>query len=369
MKLETSIIKIIVIAFLALMYVSCQKTPTLAISGKIPSAAGKMVYIDSITSSKPICVDSVLATDEGKFVVKRVPVKRMSFFQLRADSLYAIFCADSTEKIDFGVGIRGELFLTGDEEAAKVCKLSQHVRATNQYITTLMMMDKKCPAKKIKALIYARVMKYREMADSLVKENPVAPVAYYAMNVKLAYNIEPYDFSDPDDHRLLAIVANGWNMIRPNNVYSNQLLAKLANKDMDADPDKKVGDDLTFSEKATFVDLTYPDAKGNLVSINSIKNKNVILLFWNLRMIDPNTLASIKSYYKANPDLEIYHVSFDEDMEAFKKEAAKCPWICVNDMSGKSALTYNIETTPSVFLFNKNGNIVGKNIPFIGYKF
>lgn len=365
MKLNATIIKLFTVVLLALMYVSCQKTPTLTISGKIPAVAGKTVYIDSFTASNPICVDSVIASEDGTFSIERKPVKRMAFFQMRADSLTAVFCADSTEKIHFGIGLRGEVFLTGDEYAAEVCKLSQHVRATNKYISTLMMMGDKCPEKKMKTLIYNRVMEYRKMADSLVRENPVAPVAYYAMNAKLIYGIEPYDFTDKDDHRLLAIVANGWNMVRPNNVYSNQLLAMLANKDANY----KIGEEIPESQKATFVDLNLPNAKHNNVSINDIKNKNVILLFWDLRKMDKKTLSNIKTYYDANPDVEIYHVSFDQEPKEFEKEAAQYPWICVNDINGKSALSYNLEVTPSVFLFNKKGDIVGKNIPFIGYKF
>lgn len=361
----TTIFKIFTFVFLSLISISCQKTRTLTVSGVIPAAAGKMVYVDSITSSSPVCTDSAMADENGHFVLKRNAVKRMSFFRLRADSLYAVFCADSTENIDFKVGLRGELLLDGDEYASHVCNLSQHVRATNRYIRTLMQMGSKCPPKQIKQLIYARVMKYREKADSLVKANPVSPVSYYALNAKLIYNIEPYDFNDEEDYRLLAIVANRWDMVRPNNVYSNHLLAKLASREAN----KRVGDGLLFSEKATFVDLNLPNAKHNRVSLNSIKDKNVILLFWNLRKMDHDVLERIKSYYISNPDVEIYHVSFDKDVDAFDKVAAHYPWICVNDVEGKSAVTYNLEVTPSVFLFNKNGNFVGKNIPFIGYKF
>lgn len=361
----TTFFKIFTFVFLSLISVSCQKTRILTVCGKIPAVAGKMVYVDSITSSNPVCTDSAMADENGYFVMKRNAVKRMSFFQLRADSISAVFCADSTEKIDFGVGLRGELFLTGDEHASQLCNLSQHVMAANKYISTLMLMGDKCPPQKMKELIYARVMQYRELADSIVRENPISPVAYYAMNAKLIYNIEPYDFNDKDDYRLLAIVANGWNMVRPNNVYSNHLLAKLANKEVNS----RVGDGLLYSEKATFVDLNLPDANHNKVSLNSIKDKNVILLFWNLRKMDQEVLERMVLYYKTNPDVEIYHVSFDKDTKAFEKAASKYPWICVNDVEGKSAITYNLEVTPSVFLFNKQGNIVGKNIPFIGYKF
>jgi len=367
MKLSFTTIKLFTIIFFALMYVSCQttSTKTLTIKGKIPAAANKMVYIDSFTSVAPVCIDSIRALEDGSFEIKRRAAERMTFFQLRADSLSAVFCADSTEKIHFKIATHGELYLTGDEYAAQVCKLSQHIKATNKYIKTLMLMGNKIPQKQMKKLIYSRVMRYREMADSLVKENPVSPVAYYAMNAKLIYDIEPYDFHDPDDRRMLAIVANGWNMVRPNNVYSNQLLAKLTIDDVN----KKVGADMLYSEKASYIDLCLPNAKEDIVSLNEVRNKNIILLFWNLRNMDPTVLANMKTYYNANPDLEIYHVSFDKDMEAFKEAAADCPWICVNDVEEKSALTYNLDVTPSVFLFNKNGNVVGKNIPFIGYKF
>ena len=365
MKITAKVLKLFTFVFLTLIYVSCQKERTLTVSGVIPEAAGKMVYVDSITSSSPVCTDSTMADENGHFELERNAVKRMSFFQLRTDSLYAVFCADSTEKIDFRVGLRGDLYLTGDEYASHVCALSQYLRATNRYIRTLMQMGSKCPPEQIKQLIYARVMKYREMADSLVKANPVSPVSYYALNAKLIYNIEPYDFNDEEDYRLLAIVANRWDMVRPNNVYSNHLLAKLASREAN----KRVGDGLLFSEKATFVELNLPNAKHNKISLNSIKDKNVILLFWNLRKMDQDVLERIKSYYISNPDVEIYHVSFDKDVNAFDKVAARYPWICVNDVEGKSALTYNLEVTPSVFLFNKKGNFVGKNIPFIGYKF
>ena len=363
--MNATILKIFVFVFLTLHLASCQKDPTLTICGKIPAAAGKVVYVDSLTSSNPICTDSIIADENGIFEIERSTAKRMTFFQLRADSLTAVFCADSTERIDFNVGIRGELNVSGDEFASQVCKLSQHVRATNKYIRTLMLMGDKCPPKKMKELIYARVMRYREMADSLVRENPISPVAFYAMNAKLIYNIEPYDFNDPDDRRLLAIVANGWNMVRHNNVYSNYLLAKLAN----CTASNANGKEQFAAGSASFIDLDLPDARHNYVRLNDIKNKNVILLFWNLRKMDKELLTNIKSYYQANPDVEIYHVSFDQDMDAFQRVAADYPWICVNDMKGESAITYNLDVTPSVFLFNKAGDFVGKNIPFIGYKF
>lgn len=365
MKMNATILKIFIFVFLTLHLASCQKNPVLTICGKIPAAAGKVVYVDSLTSSNPICTDSIIADENGIFEIERSAAKRMTFFQLRADSLTAVFCADSTERIDFNVGIRGELNVSGDEFASQVCKLSQHVRATNKYIRTLMLMGDKCPPKKMKELIYARVMRYREMADSLVRENPISPVAFYAMNAKLIYNIEPYDFNDPDDRRLLAIVANSWNMVRHDNVYSNQLLAKLGNKNISG----REGNSMSRLDRASYVDLCLPDANEDIVSLNCVRNKNIILLFWNLRNIDPKVLDNIKSYYKENPDLEIYHVSFDQNKEAFKEAAEQCPWICVNDIEGKSAITYNLDVTPSVFLFNKAGDFVGKNIPFIGYKF
>lgn len=363
-------LKISTFILLTLFSVSCRKNTTLSICGKIPSMAGKMVYVDSLTSSNPICLDSTIVEEDGSFNIDIRAVKRMAFFQMRVDSIYGVFCADSTEKIDFREGTHGELTLTGDDYAIEVCKLSQQQRATNEYINTLMLAFERSPEKKelIKNLIYNRVMRYRKITDSIVKENPISPAAYYAITSKLIYGIEPYDFKDEEDLLKLAVVANKWDIIRHGNVYSNFLLEKLAREQVNKTK-KKVGDDLLFSQKATFVELNLPNAKHNKVSLNSIKNKNVILLFWNLRKMDHEVLERIKSYYISNPDVEIYHVSFDQDVKAFEKVAAHYPWICVNDTEGKSAMTYNLESTPSVFLFNKRGNIVGKNIPFIGYKF
>jgi len=66
-------------------------------------------------------------------------------------------------------------------------------------------------------------------------------------------------------------------------------------------------------------------------------------------------------YNKYSPQgLQIYQISLDRNKMLWQKSVANLPWICVRDESGKTATVYNVQSVPTLFLIDRQGNIMGR---------
>lgn len=203
---------------------------------------------------------------------------------------------------------------------------------------------------------------YKTYTDSILKRNCFTQWAYLHVAEQIGV-ITQYDFNNIDDRKILYRVTQAW---KARSEESEQYkLLKQMTMPVPVDVRKTV----PYSQQSTFIDLNLPDANGKLRSLKELEGKNVILLFCSARIMSEQELNRIKQYYTVNKDVEIYHVNFDKDEEEFRKFAKQYPWIMVNDPSFKSGITYQVKEIPTIYLFNKRGNIVGKNIDFVGFKF
>jgi peroxiredoxin len=92
-------------------------------------------------------------------------------------------------------------------------------------------------------------------------------------------------------------------------------------------------------------------------------------MFWtvadpNQKMFN-NDLMEIYNKYKS-AGLEIYQVSIDTDKTAWATAVKEqnLPWISVCDGKGAASIavaTYNVTAIPSMFVFNRKGDIVASN--------
>jgi peroxiredoxin len=78
-----------------------------------------------------------------------------------------------------------------------------------------------------------------------------------------------------------------------------------------------------------------------------------------------NDLMEIYNKYKS-AGLEIYQVSIDTDKTAWATAVKEqnLPWISVCDGKGAASIavaTYNVTAIPSMFVFNRKGDIVASN--------
>lgn len=123
----------------------------------------------------------------------------------------------------------------------------------------------------------------------------------------------------------------------------------------------------SINKAAPEIGLKDPD--GKLQRLSDLKGKVVLIDFWAswcgpCRRAMP-ALKAVYDQYQAK-GFEIYGISIDEDQNAWKKAVAadQLNWIHVSEpggWNGKTALAWNIESIPSSFLLNKEGQVIAKN--------
>jgi len=111
------------------------------------------------------------------------------------------------------------------------------------------------------------------------------------------------------------------------------------------------------------------DNKGNIVSIDTLKNKVVGLYFsahWcgPCKTFTPQLISFYEEMKKQNKEFEIIFCSLDGDEDMFINYFNKMPWLSlvwVDGQGASMASTCEVKQMPSLLIFSKNdGNLISK---------
>ena len=119
-----------------------------------------------------------------------------------------------------------------------------------------------------------------------------------------------------------------------------------------------------------YPDIELPDMYGKKVRLSSLDGKVMLLDFWSAELGNSNAFnAELKRIYGqyAERGFEVYQVSVDTSKPLWISAVQEqgLPWISVCDFRGNSSPAvgnYNVQKVPSNFLFDREGNIVGKDL-------
>jgi hypothetical protein len=129
-------------------------------------------------------------------------------------------------------------------------------------------------------------------------------------------------------------------------------------------------DKLATAAETAFPNMVLPDMNSKQRSLNALLGKPFILLFWTSENLDQKVfnLDLLEVYNKYHlSGLEVYSVCIgtDKSQWASTVREQKLPWINVCDglgLNSPAIVTYNLSKLPTMIIFDKEGNIKGKDL-------
>ena len=343
------------------------------ISGTITEAKDSVLYLENMSLSGPVAVDSVKLGESGTFSFSEQAPDAPEFYRLRIAGQIINLAVDSTEQIEVKAQyptMSAVYDVTGSEECTKIKELA------------LLQMDLQ---RRIDAIVAAPDLGVSAVQDSVLRvteaykdqvkrqyifAEPMKAYAYYALfqTVRLG-QMESLIFnprSSEQDVKVFAAVATSWDTYHPDAERGQNLhnIAIEGMKNVRILQSRQLSNiDPNLVNVSNVIDINLPDSKGQQRRLTELKGK-VVLLDFHVFASEGSTqrimqLREIYNKYHAQ-GLEIYQVSLDPDEHFWKTQTAALPWICVRDDRGPQSeylVSYNIQSIPTFFLVGRNSDL------------
>lgn len=340
-------IALIFVGFIVL--VGCTKQPTFTISGTLTNAADKTIYLEHTALLGTTIVDSCLIDTDGNYSLEAPAPTYPDFYRLRVGSRSLPLAIDSTEHVQVSASLDSlpyTLNINGSEVSAQMAQLRASARTATRDVL-------------------------REQTQKIILANPRSLVAYYALFLK-QNGLPIWDMADPSDRRLYQAVATSYNLWMPEynrtKALYNQVLEYMqAERSL---RNQLAAQQLIADSENAFLDITLPDAKGQMQSLSQYRGKVIVLDFSSMEMeqyvaYNFELRELYNQYHKSG--LEIYSVGIERNLLAWEEATENLPWLTVRALDNEitEVLTrYNVQSLPTLFLFDKEGNVQGRYTDF-----
>lgn len=340
-------LSLIFVGFIVL--VGCTKQPTFTISGTLTNAVDKTIYLEHTALLGTTIVDSCHIDTDGNYSLEAPAPTYPDFYRLRVGSRSLPLAIDSTEHVQVSASLDSlpyTLNINGSEVSAQMAQLRASARTATRDVL-------------------------REQTQKIILANPRSLVAYYALFLK-QNGLPIWDMADPSDRRLYQAVATSYNLWMPEynrtKALYNQVLEYMqAERSLRS---QLAAQQLIADSENAFLDITLPDAKGQMQSLSQYRGKVIVLDFSSTEMeqyvaYNFELRELYNQYHKQG--LEIYSVGIERNLLAWEEATENLPWLTVRALDNEitEVLTrYNVQSLPTLFLFDKEGNVQGRYTDF-----
>ena len=367
-------LKSILVAVVAGMLASCASKDNAVIELQVPGAGNKEVLLSKLQVNRVGVLDTLVLDAQGRAKCK-VDVKEDNpdFYYLSYNhKRLASLLLKGGDKVKVSVDTLGNgLEIKGSEESLKLAAVEKKIYdATARFDSLsaeLVNAVEASDAQKVADLqveVSKFFVKYKREALAHMMKDPSS-----LSNITLLYqkfNNELTVFGDVLDVVYFRKIYDSLKVVYPKSMYVNAL------KD-DVDRYQKAfefNNKMTLAGEQAFPEIALPDTKGQTRKMSELLGKPFILFFWT-STLDQQKMYNhdLKELYAKyhSKGLEIYQVSADVDKTQWATvvKEQELPWINVCDGRGTASIvlnTYAVTQLPTLFIFDKAGNIVAKNI-------
>lgn len=341
--------KKIYILLLPLLMVACRRGPVFELSGTITGAERETLYVEQLTVRKTLTLDSVVLSKDGSFRFRVDRPVYPDLYRLRIGNRSLVLAVDSTEHIGIDTSsdsLAYTMSITGSEKTLKITQLRR-------------------------AVLTAEPAVHKQLAKDMILDDPRSIVAYFAL-FQQRKGAFVFDVYDKRDRMYYSAVATAWHAFMPDSERSKMLYALVMDVIRE---ERRLQNQLAvqaFIEQSdnAFLDITLPDENGLMQSLSDLRGQ-VILLDFSAFEMEKSTayIFELRELYNRfhKRGLEIYQVSADNNRLLWEQSAENLPWTTVrSEYAGFASCfqTYNVQSVPTLFLLNRKGEVVGRNISF-----
>lgn len=343
------------------------------VSGTITEAKDSVLYLENMSLSGPVVVDSMKLSESGTFSFSQPAPEAPEFYRLRIAGQIINLGVDSTEqiKVDAQYPTMSAVYeVSGSDECAKIKELALHQMDLQRQVNAVVAAPD-LGVEAVRDSVERVVATYKEQVKrNYIFAQPMRAYAYYALFQTLRLGqMESLIFnprSDEQDVKVFAAVATSWDTYYPNAERGKNLhnIAIEGMKNIRILQQRQLSNiDPSLVNVSNIIDINLPDNKGQQRRLTDLNGK-VVLLDFHVFASEGSTarIMQLRDIYNKFhvQGLEIYQVSLDPDEHFWKTQTAALPWVCVRDERGVQSeyvVSYNIQSIPTFFLLGRNSDL------------
>ncbi len=361
--------RMIPIPALALTMLACSNTGGRPIDVHFEGAGGRTAYFERFENSRPVRVDSVVLSPEGKGTL-RVPTLPLDFYRISLDAGDGLIIAlDSTETLSVKARA-GELARPTATEG------SRHTQDLHAFYQQAYVLDLRLDSLRRRmtegtgdsttiTAFNASNNAYYALCKDAINGNPGSPLQLTAVSkLNLEQDMDTYKLVR--DQLKVPMAGSGFYRAFRDQVDRMERQAEVM-KQQEAEM-QRLGNLVPVGGMAP--DFAQQTPEGRTVKLSDLRGKVVLIDFWAswckpCRMENPNVKKVYEKYQ--HKGFEILGVSLDRTKDAWVGAIQQdgLPWKHVSDLgfwNNAAAQQYGVQSIPYTVLVDRDGKVLDKNL-------
>lgn len=349
---------------------ACHPTPVARISATVESAPDSVVVLQKFNYNRLQPVDTIKTDKSGHFDYKVSLTGNAPYFYYLylGDNPVASMILLPSDQVTVTVPAGKAFTIEGSEESALYKEVNEaFTEASDQMKSLAATLDEESTSAEISAVnaeLSQRYVDYKRQAIKHVITHPKSITSAIVLFQRFSDDLPV--FGQETDAILFKTVLDSLSTVYPKSEYLTALRDEV-------DARSKMLELSSRFDEATlisFPEISLPDVDGVNRSLSELEGKVIILSFWSVGQTEHKMFnVDLKELYGKYHDrgLEVYQVSLDIDKPSWAStiRSQELPWINVNDGYGvqsPAVASYNIDHIPTMFVIDRNGNMVGTDV-------
>ncbi len=367
---------IYLLSFVILILTSCSERPNIKIEGSIHGAEKEFLYLDFLNINEIETIDSVKIKTNGNFKFSFYAI-HPGIYMLRNESgqiINLLPLPGESLKVEADyTNFNSAYSVAGSQESEYIRQLVEKIQDTRSKLNSLNASYEaltKITEGQASDFInqYKNITKeQRDFSIQFIIEHLSSIASIYALYQEIADG--QFVLGENFDIQYMKIVADSVSKYYPDVPFVKSFIYDARNSE------KQFYNLKGFQEKFKEANtndmyMNLPDQTGKNIKIASLKGKVVLVYFWSSKSKESRNMnLSLMKIYEKNKSkgFEIYAIAIDNIKEEWTKAIKFDELNCINVSEltypeSEAAKKFNVKTVPSSFLYNKEGEIVTRDI-------